>query len=66
MRGASADLFRGSKSGGHPFSVHFVGLHSSIQAELVAIHLGSQWAHALGHFRCIILISYSQPALQST
>ena len=66
MCGASAVLFCGSSSRGHPFSVHFVGLHSSTQAELVAIHLGCEKAHALGHFRRIILVSDSQPALQST
>ena len=43
-----------------------MGLHSRTQAELVAIHLGYQKAHALGHFRRIILVSDSQPALQST
>ena len=66
MCGASAVLFYGSSARGHPFSVHFVGLHSSTQAELVAIHLGCEKAHGLGHFRCIILVSDSQLALQST
>ena len=65
MCGASAVLFCGPSSQGHPFSVHFVGLHSSTQAELVAIHLGCQKAHVLGHFRRVILVSDSQPALQS-
>ena len=63
--GAAAVLFVGSSTVGLPFSVHFEGPHSSTQAELVAIHLGCQKALALGHFRCIIIVCDSQPALQS-
>ena len=63
--GAAAVLFAGSSSVGHPFSVHFEGLHSSTQAELVALHLGCQKASALGRFCRIIIVSDSQPALQA-
>ena len=64
--GAAAVLFAGSSSVGHPFSVRFEGLHSSTQAELVALHLGCQKASALGRFRRLIIVSDSQPALQAT
>ena len=63
--GAAAVLFVGSSMVGHPFSVHFEGPHSSTQAELVALHLGCQKASALGRFRRIIVVTDSQPALQS-
>ena len=63
--GAAAVLFPGSSTVGHPFSVRFEGLHSSTQAELVALHLGCQKASALGRFRRLIIVSDSQPALQA-
>ena len=64
--GAAAVLYRGSQVEGTSFSVHFEGLHSSTQAELIALHLGCQHAHRLGRFRSIIMVSDSQPALQAT
>ena len=63
--GAAAVLFPGSSTVGHPFSVRFEGLHSSTQAELVALHLGCQKASALGRFRRLIIVSDSRPALQA-
>lgn len=63
--GAAIVLFVGSSTVGHPFSMHFEGPHSSMQVELVAIHLGCQKASALGRFRQIIVVSDSQSALQS-
>ena len=42
--GATAVLFPGSSTAGHPFSVRFEGLHSSTQAKLVALHFGCQKA----------------------
>ena len=63
--GAAAVLFPGSSTAGHPFSVRFESLHSSTQAELVALHLGCQKASALGCFCHLIIVSDSQPALQA-
>lgn len=57
--GVATILFVGSSTMGHPFSVHFEGLHSSTQVELVAIHLGCKKALALRQFRHIIMVSDS-------
>ena len=63
--GAAAVLFPGLSTVDHPFSVRFEGLHSSTQAELVALHLGCQKASAQGRFRRLIIVSDSQPTLQA-
>ena len=57
--GAAKVLFPGLSTAGYPFSVRFEGLHSSTQAELVAIHFGCPKASALGRFRCLIIVSDS-------
>ena len=61
--GAAAVLLVGSSTVSHPFSVNFEGLHSSTQAELVALPLGCHKASTLGHFRHLVIVSDSQPGL---
>ena len=61
--GATALLFQGPTSVGSCISLQFEGLHSSTQAELIAIRLGCTEALRLGPFSSITLVSDSQPAL---
>ena len=63
--GAAAVCFWGTAQYAHTCSTHFIGLHSSTQAELVALDLGCRRAREIGHASCITIVSDSQAALMA-
>ena len=63
--GAAAILFTGTDPTGQPSAVHFEGLHSSTQAELVALRLGCNQALTFGATSCITIVSDSLSALRA-
>ena len=65
LGGAAAVCFVGSSLTPFTFSVHFMGLHSSTQAELVALRLGCRHVPDLGTFQRVTFVTDSQAALLS-
>ena len=63
--GAAAILFTGTDPVGQPSAVHFEGLHSSTQAELVALRLGCNQALTYATPSCITIVSDSLSALRA-
>ena len=63
--GAATILFYGTDVVGHPFAVHFEGLHSSTQAELVALRLGCDHALARPVPSRVTIVSDSLAALRA-
>ena len=61
--GAAAVFYTGASQSGTSRAVAFVGHHSSTQAELVALGLGSSLAPSLGCHQRVSFVSDSQPAL---
>ena len=63
--GAAAVCFWGTTQDAHTLSTHFIGPHSSTQAELVALDLGCRWAREIGSASCVTIVTDSQAALMA-
>ena len=63
--GAAAILFDGSSMDGQSSAVSFQGLHSSTQAELVALRIGCDMAISRSPLARVTFVCDSQPALRS-